>query len=164
MLTAVTRYPYRINEFTVVPAWAFLDVVTSDSFSPALAMQFVNMPDSTVGTLVPTSSSSVSLNTSLTTPSETSTLAPVKPNNEVNNTPAIIGGSVGGVLGLGLIVLLALYLFKRSSDKRNRGRLTPDVLSTPTALEFTRPSTSMYGSPTKSFYSPPNNPETSGPV
>jgi hypothetical protein len=107
-------------------------------------MQFVNAPDSTVGNFP--------------------TQAPVMPNRESGNRPAIIGGSIGGVFGLGLIVLLILYLRKRRANKRMRGLPTPNMLFLP---GVTRPSTDMSGPVAKGFDSPPNRhsiPDTSGPV
>jgi hypothetical protein len=132
------RYPKHINNVTSVPAWAYLDVVTPDQFQPANAKRLGTFPESTVGNnevpvsnQVPTSSST----SPLTTSSNASTTAPVGSNSISSNPSAIIGGSVGGVLGLGLLVALILFLRKQDENKKRQPpsaavageRATPDV-------------------------------------
>lgn len=111
-----------------------MDVVTPDFFNAQNARLLANLPESTVGNNeVPTSSST----SPLTTSSETPELAPVGTSDKPSNTSAIIGGTVGGVLGLGLIIALVLYLLKQEGNKKNRRqppsaafastKATPDV-------------------------------------
>jgi len=146
---AEDRYPNHINNATAVPAWAYLDVVTADQFQLSGARQIAALrsPESTVGNNeVPTpssTSSSTSTSPLTDTSSQPSTTALVVLNSSSNtstntsNTPAIIGGSVGGVVGLGLLVALVLYLRKQDEHIRSkrqapsaafaRARATPDV-------------------------------------
>ena len=97
------RYPKPINPDTAVPAWAYLDVVPKDKFEALSANQTVNLrlPESTVGNIETSSTSSGS-------PSETSTS---QSDNEPIGTFAIIGIAVGSTFGIGLIGLL-IYLWK----------------------------------------------------
>ena len=136
VLTTANRYPNQINASTAVPAWAYLDVVTADTFDPVRAKQAANLPESTVGNIVSTFSST----SLLTVPTGTSTLTS---NDQTNKTLAVVGGSVGGVLGLGLIVLLILYLRTRGANRGTRDRPTPDLLSSPltmwSVVSFHRP-------------------------
>ena len=108
-LTAEGRYPNNISPATAVPAWAYLDVVAADKFDLQSAVRLVNSTMST------SSSSSA-------TPSATSTgtLLPASVQSRTNNTPAIIGGTVGGVLGLGLVVALVLCLRRQDGGKKSR--------------------------------------------
>lgn len=148
------RHPNRISSDTAVPAWAYLDVVTGDKFDPASAQQAVNLPESTVGNEASAFSSTPSSSTSFETP----TLAPGGPNNQSNHTPAIVGGTVGGLFGLSIIVLLILYYLKQGSSKRVKSQFS---------LPTTRASVDMSGTTTKGSYSPPGGyrtPDTSGPL
>ena len=111
------RYPNHINSATAVPAWAYMDVITPDWFNAQNASLLSNLPESTVGNNEVSTSSSTS---PLTTSTEIQVSASVGPSNESSNTPAIIGGTVGGVLGLGLIAALVLYLLKQEKNKKNR--------------------------------------------
>ena len=114
------RYPNHINSATAVPAWAYLDVVTPDQFllSGARRLAVAGLPESTVGNNEVSTSSS----TSPLTTTQASTTAPVGLNSSSssNNTSAIIGGTVGGVLGVGVLVALVLYLRKR--DENHKGK------------------------------------------
>lgn len=153
-MTLEVRYPNSIGLDTAVPGWAYLDVVTGDKFDPASAQQAVNLPESTVGSEASTFSSTPSSSTSF----ETSTLAPEGPNNKSNNTPAIIGGAVGGLFGLSIIVLLILYYLKQGSSKRVKAQFS---------LPTTRASVDMSGTTIKGSYSSPggySTSDTSGPL
>jgi hypothetical protein len=123
-----------------VPAWAYLDVVTTDQFDlrGARGIVALRLPESTVGNTGVSTSSSTS-SSPLTTSSQPPTTAPVGSNvsSTINNTAAIIGGSVGGAVGLGLLLALVLYLRKRDEHNRSKRqapsaafaneRATPDV-------------------------------------
>ncbi len=129
---AEDRYPNHIN--TPVPAWAYLDVVTPDGFDLASARQLLalGLPESTFGNNEVSTSSS----TSPSTATQASSTAPVRSNNS-SNTPAIIGGTVGGVIGVGLLAALVLYIRKRDENNKSkrqapsaafaRANATPDV-------------------------------------
>ncbi|KAG8799585.1 hypothetical protein FRC16_004787 [Serendipita sp. 398] len=124
-LVTVSSYPLQIPSGTAVPAWAYLNVTYLDRFDAAAAQSVLTEPDVTSDlSSTPTSSSSsdptttpASTTSNTTTPSASETSpVPDSPSGK-NNIPAIVGGTVGGVVGLGLIACLVLYLMKRDSRK-----------------------------------------------
>jgi hypothetical protein len=95
-LTKKDRYPNDISPDTAVPAWAYLDVVTTDKFEAVSASQGVDLPESTIGN-----------NPMSTSPPLTSSS-----NNKSLNTAAIIGITVGSTVVLVLIGVLS-WLHKK---------------------------------------------------
>ena len=113
-IDGIFRYPKDIIFTTAVPAWAYLDVVATDKFNPEMATQAVYLPESTVGNNEGSiTSSTASFSTSPLTPSS-ETLRPMS-NFKSSHIPAIIGGTLGSILGLGLIILCLLKGSKRQS-------------------------------------------------
>ncbi|KAJ3906828.1 hypothetical protein F5879DRAFT_987005 [Lentinula edodes] len=108
-----TTFPKLIPDGLRVPAYAYLDVETQDTFDANAAMQDANATESTA---LPSTTSTTSSTQSSVTVSQTSS-APASassttstsesltaPNNPRSN--AIGGGVVGGILGLALLLLL----------------------------------------------------------
>ena len=123
-LTAKDRYPNHISSETSVPAWAYLDVVTTDRFEAVNASQSTTLAESTVGNneMSTTSSTSPSSSDTSTSPSNTTTIG----------VYAIIGIAVGCTVGFGLAIGLALYIWKKGmprllSSAFSRRRATPDM-------------------------------------
>ncbi|PVF97711.1 hypothetical protein CPB86DRAFT_797870 [Serendipita vermifera] len=102
----------QLSQSISVPAWAYLDVVAQDRFNSTLARQAASLPESTA--ISPQTSISSTPPTSSSVISE----APAAP--KFNNTPAIVGGVFGVVVGFGLIVYIITRLLKRSSNKTKR--------------------------------------------
>ncbi|PVF97712.1 hypothetical protein CPB86DRAFT_775143 [Serendipita vermifera] len=120
-VVSIRSYPRSISTATSVPAWAYLDVVTQDRFNATLAQQAATLPESTA------ISSQGSTSSTLPSSSDTSTSTPSSPvtsdtpaSSKHNNTPAIVGGAVGGIVGLGLIICLIIFLFKRNAKKTKK--------------------------------------------
>jgi len=122
--TSIDVYPETIPSGTSVPAWAYLDVVTSDFFNLTLAQADVGAPESYAPGSKPTgtapSSTSYVATTSAalgasssTTSVPNSTTTPKK-----SNVGAIAGGVVGGVVVLALIAaLVAFFLVRKRPAK-----------------------------------------------
>ena len=99
-LTTEDRYPNNITSDTVVPAWAYLDVTTTDKFEAVSATNAKDLPGSTVGN----GEASTSCPASPSDPSRSS-------HNNPANTLTIIGIAVGSTLGLGILAGLT-YFFR----------------------------------------------------
>ncbi|KAI0356569.1 hypothetical protein OH77DRAFT_1423500 [Trametes cingulata] len=126
----VNNYPEGIPVGTAVPAWAYLDITTTNRFDPVAAEALVNQgaPESTP------SSNSPTAGTVLTNaPSATSTAigAPQSPDSNTdspssskksNNLGAIVGGAVSGGVGLIAIGLVLFFWLRR---RREMARDTP---------------------------------------
>src|SRR5258706_1246874 len=124
-LTEKHRYMSHISSETTVPAWAYLDVVTTDRFEAVSASQAVNLPESTIG------------NNEMSTPSSTSPSISSETSTSTKSidTAAMIGIAVGSTLGLGLIVALVVYILKRGRPRLPlsafaRKRATPNMETT----------------------------------
>jgi hypothetical protein len=105
--TSIDIYPETIPSGTSVPAWAYLDVVTSDFFNLTLAQADVGAPES----------SAQGSKTSGTAPSSTSHVATAT-SHKKSNVGAITGGVVGGVVVLALIAaLVAFFLVRKRPAK-----------------------------------------------
>ncbi|OAX38931.1 hypothetical protein K503DRAFT_865799 [Rhizopogon vinicolor AM-OR11-026] len=123
-----STYPMDIPTGTTVPHWAYLDVVTNDTFNPSLALQAGDSPESTAtkvqstGSTIPSTTSLFSLTpspniaTSSAAQSTTST-------SKSSNVGAIAGGVVGGVVGIAAIVGLAAWF----CVKRRRSTTAPSA-------------------------------------
>jgi len=92
------KFTETIPANTAVPAWAYLDVETSNTFDPAAAHAAASAPESTGGPSA----------TAVATPAS----APSK--SKKSNTGAIVGGVVGGVVGLCLLLgVMAFCIIRR---------------------------------------------------
>lgn len=110
-LVSVASYPLAISPATAVPAWAYIDITESDQFIATVASAALDSPESTAGG--PSSTTSASTTTSSSTETASESSAPSTSSND--NTGVIVGSVVGGVVGLGLIACLILFLLKRTS-------------------------------------------------
>jgi len=82
-MVSVSKYPNNISSATAVPAWAYLDVVTTDNLNLGSATQAIYLPESTLGNnQVPTS-----------TPASNQAIGP----------PVIVGSTFAAVFGLVVI-------------------------------------------------------------
>lgn len=116
-LTAEQRYPNNISPAVAVPAWAYLDVVTTDIFDPMSAIQALSLPESTTGNNeMPTTLTSTSI-------SSTQTLTPAW-SNAFLETSVIIGLTAGCTLGVILTAALILYLLRK---ERRDARKSPSL-------------------------------------
>jgi len=115
-------FPESIPSGTAVPAWAYLDVTTSDFFNPAIAESDDTAPESSAQ--APTSTSTVASSgssqatTTLLSPSQTSPVSGNIATHTQSNVGAIAGGVVGGVVVLGIIAgLVAFFLMRKPPVK-----------------------------------------------
>ncbi|KAI0344870.1 hypothetical protein BDW22DRAFT_1098553 [Trametopsis cervina] len=121
---------------TSVPAWAYLDVVSSNNFNVTVARGFVeggDHPDSTALTPTPTPSSTTSssqqptpsstlLSTSSAPPFSTSSASSVSnspavvtsiSSAEASKVAPIVGGTVGGIAFIAIITCASIYWYLR---------------------------------------------------
>lgn len=123
-----TTYPEPIPGGTAIPAWAYLDVVTTDTFNDTLAKADVSAPASTATESKPTGTVA---STVASTSSDFSTTPYSTPTSSVNgagssssgtakksNAGAIAGGVVGGTVGLAIIAGLIAFFLMRSRRTR----------------------------------------------
>ncbi|KAJ4487759.1 hypothetical protein J3R30DRAFT_844258 [Lentinula aciculospora] len=111
--TVYDTFPKPIPDGLRVPAYAYLDVETQDTFDANAAMQDANATESTA---LPSTTSKISSTQSSTTTSQTSSAqastsstASASDSITTQSNPrsnAIGGGIVGGILGLALLFLL----------------------------------------------------------
>jgi len=118
----ILSYPESIPSGTAVPAWAYLDVTTSDFFNPAIAESDDTAPESSdrasTSTSTVTSSGSSLATTTLLAPSQTSPVSGNIATHTQSNVGAIAGGVVGGVVVLGIIAgLVAFFLMRKPPVK-----------------------------------------------
>ncbi|KAJ8590350.1 hypothetical protein M405DRAFT_816399 [Rhizopogon salebrosus TDB-379] len=133
-----STFPLNIPSGTVVPHWAYLDVVTSDKFNATAAQLAGDTPESTATQAQSTSSivsSTASVSASLTTivtgsstaqtPSSTST-------SKGSHVGDIAGGSVGGVIGIAIAGIAAwLFVRRRRSRRRTPSETFKDISGGP---------------------------------
>ncbi|OAX31504.1 hypothetical protein K503DRAFT_777517 [Rhizopogon vinicolor AM-OR11-026] len=113
-LTHYSEYPLNIPNGTAVPHWAYLDVVTNNTFNATAAQQDGDSPESTSTQvqfttsiiIYSTTSVSASLTSSSTTQSPSSTA-------KSSNVKAIAGGVVGGVIAVITIAGIVAWFFVR---------------------------------------------------
>ncbi|KAF9562200.1 hypothetical protein CPC08DRAFT_706921 [Agrocybe pediades] len=139
---------------TKVPHYAYLDVVTSDTFNATLAQAAGGVESTNIP--APTSSSSDTAPGGNPTGSANNGDA----NNgasKKSNAGAIAGGVVGGLVGLAIIVCLVLWLLRR------RRRAAPSSSSFGPGMMASRPmtaaSTTYPSTPAPKVYDP-NDPST----
>ncbi|KAI1797095.1 hypothetical protein LXA43DRAFT_502168 [Ganoderma leucocontextum] len=133
-------YPWGILGGTAVPEWAFLDVISNGTFNldAAKALALQNLPDITSGSSATPTSSTLSSTSgapasSKSTSGETGThsqdISPTatqtSPSVEQSssNFGAIVGGSIGGVVGLLLVGALVLYIILRHRRQTRRDQI-----------------------------------------
>ncbi|KII88418.1 hypothetical protein PLICRDRAFT_41576 [Plicaturopsis crispa FD-325 SS-3] len=115
----ITALPDGINipSGTSVPSWAYLDVTTTDNFSPAAAEADLSSPESTGISSQSTATSPKSTaagSTASSTATGLSDSTPTASSKKSSNTGAIAGGVVGGVVGAALIAaIVAFFLIRR---------------------------------------------------
>jgi hypothetical protein len=147
-----------IPEGTRVPAWAYLDVTVNDTFDPVTAMSVSNPELESTPVSPPSTSTSMSTSITTETSSQTpsNTVVPV-PASTHNTVPAIVGGVVGCVLGLGVLSLIAFIFIKRKRNQTGQEKGYGDIPS-PTSL----PQSATYAtwSPPPQFRGEDNNPLT----
>ncbi|CCA70038.1 hypothetical protein PIIN_03978 [Serendipita indica DSM 11827] len=126
----MAAYPREVPSGTAIPAWAFLNITVLDRFTAGAAQALVGQPDLTIGTPQSTISSSQTTSSgspttqpssSSSTESSTPTSSQPQPSSK-DDTPAIVGGVVGGVVGLGLIVCLFIFLMKHNQTIKAKKR------------------------------------------
>ncbi|TDL21359.1 hypothetical protein BD410DRAFT_789792 [Rickenella mellea] len=106
-------YPEDIPSGTAIPAWAYLDISTSDIFNPAAAQALQSSPESTA------SLSRVTQSASGANPTQNGSTS-----TKSSNTGAIAGGVVGGVAVVALAAILILFLIRQRNNKA-RGMMDP---------------------------------------
>ena len=132
------RFPETIPVGTAVPAWAYLDVTTSNDWNLTTAKNYaaqnkteITNPSSTSST----SSTSMS-STSSGSASPTATTAPTTHTSKKTNVGAIVGGVVGGVCGAVLLLLALLFWYRRRKAQRR-----------PPSAQFRQPSPVLIAAP-----------------
>ncbi|GJE94988.1 hypothetical protein PsYK624_111650 [Phanerochaete sordida] len=146
----IANYSRAIPDGTTVPAWAYINVQTTNNFSAVAAEQFFDTNSSDIGppsssasssSSSSTSSSSSSSTFSLTssaTSSATSSLSSAAPSptaaaSHKSDAGAIAGGVVGGVAGAALIALALVLLLRKyrrgaTADHAARSAIDPTVV------------------------------------
>ncbi|KAI6109476.1 hypothetical protein F5141DRAFT_1214992 [Pisolithus sp. B1] len=104
-------YSENIPSDTAIPQWAYQNVTLSGTFNATLA-QVVGATSAKI------TASSVSTSTDLAAsltplPSPSSSLISLASTPKSNNTGAIAGGAVGGVVGLAAVAAVATWFFVR---------------------------------------------------
>jgi hypothetical protein len=142
-----------IPEGTRVPAWAYLDVTANDGFDPTAA-HAVSNPELESTPLSPTSTITSTSITTETSGNTSSTTVPTPPARASNSVPAIVGGVVGCILGLGVLGLIAFIFIKQKHKQSGQGKGYGDIPS-PTSL----PQSATYAtwSPPPQFRGEDNN-------
>ncbi|KAJ4497937.1 hypothetical protein C8R41DRAFT_916962 [Lentinula lateritia] len=136
-----TTFPKPIPDGLRVPAYAYLDVETQDTFDANAAMQDANATESTAlpSTTSTTSStqSSVTVSQTSSAPASVSSTSSTSESLTAPNDPrsnAIGGGVVGGILGLALLLLLIGCSIAFRRRRRIRALLQTDSDSEQGAL------------------------------
>jgi len=118
----ISQFPEQIPPATAFPGWAYLDVVTSDTFSKVAAEADISAPESsgtatkptgTVPSTAGTPTATLPLASTPTTGGDGSSPTPTAVFKKSSNAGAIAGGVVGGLVGLGLIAGLCAFFFMR---------------------------------------------------
>ncbi|KAI0064538.1 hypothetical protein BV25DRAFT_1989821 [Artomyces pyxidatus] len=160
-----STFPEAIPSGTRVPHWAYLDVVSADTWNNASAFAdgSSSAPEST-GSGAPTSVHPTSSATSPSTPTSATSVggggsfpasASATPSHTASaghssNTGAIAGGVVGGVVGLALIGGLIVWLVR---SRRGRPRPSSDYGAQPQMQQGT------YSMPVPFIATPPETPQ-----
>ncbi|KAI6128297.1 hypothetical protein EV401DRAFT_1853747 [Pisolithus croceorrhizus] len=110
-------YSENIPSGTAIPQWAYQNVTLSGTFNVTLAQVVGDSPESTA-TSAQVTASSISTSTDLT--------ASLTPTPKSNNTGAIVGGAVGGVVGLAAIAAVATWFFVRCRRQVTPARYADD--------------------------------------
>ncbi|KAG1743025.1 hypothetical protein EDB19DRAFT_1699265 [Suillus lakei] len=141
----IQLYPETIPTGTSIQNWAYLDVVTSNSFNITAVGRNGDLPESNatnpLSTSIPTSTTSSVSSTaapskvSSMTTSGTSTGSST-PTSSSLNVGATVGGVIGGVVGVGAVASLAAWFFIRRRRSRAAGALVPAFNNQP---EITQP-------------------------
>ncbi|KAG8939290.1 hypothetical protein FRC03_006399 [Tulasnella sp. 419] len=119
--TSVGYWPLDLPPGTSVPAWAYMDPRSGDTFNVTVARTLIDVPESTyIG--YPTAPISIVPSTTSQRPFvSTFTLLPSSSASPSggggsSNTGAIVGGVVGGVAVIAFVVGLFVYLWKKRHE------------------------------------------------
>jgi len=122
------QFPEQIPSGTSIPAWAYLDVVSTDTFSAAAAQADLSAPESSATGTKPTGT--VSTTVAYTSSGFGSTATSVGSGgpgsasaSKKSNAGAIAGGVVGGLAGLGIIAALVTFFIMH----RRRTQVAPSA-------------------------------------
>ncbi|KAE9410440.1 hypothetical protein BT96DRAFT_376180 [Gymnopus androsaceus JB14] len=136
-------FPESIPAGTVVPHWAYLDVVTPNQFNATAAQLAGDSPESSAAA---TATSSSTPSSPVSSSSSTPTSAG---RSSKKDTGAIAGGVVGGVVGIALIsAALFWFLRKRGQNKSSASvsapfdndlRMSPEMTGTTNAPSMAYP-------------------------
>lgn len=127
--TSKPRFPRPIPPGTSVPAWAYMDVTTSNQWTPTAAQAFKANNGSEFSNTASSSSASSSSPTGGSSPSATS--AAPSGSSKKTDVGAIVGGVVGGVGGVAIVAFLLWFWMSR----RQRG---------PTPAQYRAPSPTLH--------------------
>jgi len=140
---AIKTFPNPIPPGTAVPGWAYLDVVGTDEFDPAVAQQLAQLPESTAEAGSPTAAAPPQAAPSgSNTNSGGGYNAPAGGKKKSNAGP-IAGGVVGGVVVIALIALLVFFLVRRKNKKRDSAGGVQPILGS--EKPYSPPSTPFNG-------------------
>ena len=152
------RFPKPIPAGTAIPAWAFIDVVTTDTFNVTAAEDVSLQNKTEIG---PTTADVTSSTGSTTTPTSTASTAPATPTSSggqgagtfgnaaetatKSNVGPIVGGVVGGLFGVALVLAAAFWYRRRRAVQRGRAlqprfmRQVPAEMSQSQSLRVSEP-------------------------
>ncbi|KAF8576971.1 hypothetical protein K439DRAFT_591462 [Ramaria rubella] len=122
-LISVGSFPLPIPQGIAVPAWAYLDVTSGNTWSATDAQDIAtagNEPDSS--SPAPTSPASATSRSSSPGGGSTTTSTPDSSNSDNSfkptlNIPAIAGGTAGGVVAITIIGIVIFFLGRRSKHR-----------------------------------------------
>ncbi|EUC56219.1 transmembrane protein, putative [Rhizoctonia solani AG-3 Rhs1AP] len=165
-IITIGRYPIPLPEGVSIPSWAYYDFTTSGVFNAVVGPESSAIP---AATGPPVSASVPSPTITRTVPTDTennegsSTSRPVKNQSETasSNTGAIAGGVVGGILGIGLIALVAFVLTRKRKSEDSATDFLGDNHRSPMTTQFNSPNQPV-STPEYKSYNPsdPSGPAT----
>ncbi|TDL21361.1 hypothetical protein BD410DRAFT_804288 [Rickenella mellea] len=113
-------YPQDIPPGTTIPAWAYLNVATSDIFNLTEAQVLQSLPESTASVNQVTQTRTAGANPTQSGPAS----------GKSSNTGAIAGGIVGGIYAV--VIISNLFIYYRNKKRRNTmGSSQPSVVARP---------------------------------
>jgi hypothetical protein len=151
-----SSFPDAIPSGTAVPAWAYLDVLSSNNYSAAQAMADVDAPEST-----PPAAATVTSPQTTTIFTYTPTASPTAASSHSVNVGIIVGGVIGGLVVLGLVGGgIAWLVLRKKRDSRAGGiyedRIQPMASPPPNSMQtaFSLPSSQAPSIPPPKLYDP----------
>jgi len=115
---------------TSIPAWAYLDVKSSDIFNPDRAEQAAGSPESSATSFKPTGTSPSGTSLSGTALPASTPTPTDNPSKKKSNVGPIVGGVVGGLAGLALIVAFIVTMICVTRRRKQRAHRTPSTQGT----------------------------------